>query len=582
MMHSAYQIFGSDHLDPVVHCMAHSPRIWGQRANHSQSTQLVLRTSDDFFPDVRDDRAHHWHLVSNAFNSLLASGLGMISDFDMVMSRHPFSTYHAALRVLSPSPIYITDRVGQHDFATCRMMTAPLKAGGYATVQSSMGAGKVLAGRCLGIDLTKMTNECTSWGLLKIGLPASLGGALMGLWNVRDNSTSLVSFDLITKRDIAEAFGVEGLDRKAEAQETEDLIIYSRKLRTFKLVPDFQLDKHIKQSNYVSQPVYSVSLRQNSFDMLTISRVWRIDGLSGITIATLGLLDPICGLAGLSRAEKRKPSQLESLDHTPVSDSVPRRFTEPRKVTRQASQVPSINTQFAFHGRLRFLFDYIFRDSRSSREARSHLASLLQDFFRSPLRTFVSESVAIVRMTLSITLLVTIKLILNLLPTSIGKSVYHRLSPPSSSKLPDETRESDIEHSPPMSKPPVPCINGDQDIKTAATPIENESPILRFSTPFTSSIGFCLMIEPDLIIKNEKESTRLKSNEIFERARELIIFKVDGIVIESALDFEKQEEDVKSKTLSYLVTLRLEQFAETHLVELGERDWLIEIERKIQ
>lgn len=97
----------------VTSCMS----MFSQALFHSQMDSLrpafPIRTSDDFFPDV--PAAHPWHLWANAHNCLLMQHLNVIPDWDMFQTSHPFATFHAAARCISGGPIYITDKMVEHD-----------------------------------------------------------------------------------------------------------------------------------------------------------------------------------------------------------------------------------------------------------------------------------------------------------------------------------------------------------------------------------------------------------------------------------------------------------------------------------
>ena len=79
----------------------------------------LTRSSDDFFPDI--PASHAAHLRANAFLGLWFGAFNWM-DWDMFESGHPYGPYHAAGRVLSGGPVYVTDRPGTHNVALLRKL----------------------------------------------------------------------------------------------------------------------------------------------------------------------------------------------------------------------------------------------------------------------------------------------------------------------------------------------------------------------------------------------------------------------------------------------------------------------------
>src|SRR5699024_3505069 len=90
-----------------ISCMSTFP----QAIFHSQlpdnKSNIPLRNSDDFFPEV--PASHQWHVFCNAHNALLTRFLNVLPDWDMFQTSHPYASFHAAARCVSGGPIYITD-----------------------------------------------------------------------------------------------------------------------------------------------------------------------------------------------------------------------------------------------------------------------------------------------------------------------------------------------------------------------------------------------------------------------------------------------------------------------------------------
>lgn len=105
----------------TISCMSQFP----QALFHSQMKQsrptLVVRNSDDFFPEIHS--SHTWHVWANAHNSLFTRYLNVLPDWDMFQTKHEYGGFHAAARCVSGGPIYITDVPGKHDMEIIRAMT---------------------------------------------------------------------------------------------------------------------------------------------------------------------------------------------------------------------------------------------------------------------------------------------------------------------------------------------------------------------------------------------------------------------------------------------------------------------------
>ncbi|KAK3048550.1 hypothetical protein LTR09_010044 [Extremus antarcticus] len=106
----------------AISCMSQFP----QALFHSQLPQnkprLLVRNSDDFFPEV--EASHAWHIFCNAHNSVLTQYLNVLPDWDMFQTSHSWASFHAAARCVSGGPIYFTDKPGEHDIKLINQMTA--------------------------------------------------------------------------------------------------------------------------------------------------------------------------------------------------------------------------------------------------------------------------------------------------------------------------------------------------------------------------------------------------------------------------------------------------------------------------
>jgi len=97
------------HTPPIIHCMAHDPKIFYKLPKLYPGTRSFLRASDDHYPD--NPFSHGSHIVSCAFNSLL---LGQVSipDWDMfttALNGDEYVRLHAVSRCVSGGPVYVSD-----------------------------------------------------------------------------------------------------------------------------------------------------------------------------------------------------------------------------------------------------------------------------------------------------------------------------------------------------------------------------------------------------------------------------------------------------------------------------------------
>jgi len=92
----------------AINCMCHTTE-----ALYSFAATSIVRASDDFWP--ADPASHTAHVAVCAFNSAFLAPLAT-PDWDMFHSRHPAARLHAAARVVSGGPVYVSDRPGAHDF----------------------------------------------------------------------------------------------------------------------------------------------------------------------------------------------------------------------------------------------------------------------------------------------------------------------------------------------------------------------------------------------------------------------------------------------------------------------------------
>lgn len=105
----------------AISCMSQTPQILYHSQLPSNRPAILVRNSDDFFPEVPS--SHTWHVWTNAHNALMTQHLNLLPDWDMFQTVHDYSGFHAAARCVSGGPIYITDVPGQHDMNLIKQMT---------------------------------------------------------------------------------------------------------------------------------------------------------------------------------------------------------------------------------------------------------------------------------------------------------------------------------------------------------------------------------------------------------------------------------------------------------------------------
>jgi hypothetical protein len=105
----------------AISCMSQTPQIMFHSQLPNNKPQVLLRNSDDFFPDV--PASHPWHIFCNAHNSIFTQYLNILPDWDMFQTSHDYAAFHGAGRCVSGGPIYITDVPGKHDTNLIAQMT---------------------------------------------------------------------------------------------------------------------------------------------------------------------------------------------------------------------------------------------------------------------------------------------------------------------------------------------------------------------------------------------------------------------------------------------------------------------------
>lgn len=172
---SAWTIAHLRHMSSrAISCMSQTPQLLFNSQLPLNKPRLLVRNSDDFFPEV--EASHPWHIFCNAGNSLLTQHLNVLPDWDMFQTSHTWAGFHAAARCVSGGPIYFTDKPGEHDLKLLKAMTA----------QTPRGKTVILRPHVVGktVDAYQGYKDLS---VLKIGTYvgfAQTGTAILGVFNV--------------------------------------------------------------------------------------------------------------------------------------------------------------------------------------------------------------------------------------------------------------------------------------------------------------------------------------------------------------------------------------------------------------
>jgi raffinose synthase len=92
----------------LINCMSCSSEMF-----YAAQDSSLTRTSTDFWPNI--PASHGQHVYANAVVGLWFGEL-VHPDWDMFQSGHRAGAFHAAARAVSGSPVYVSDKPGEHDF----------------------------------------------------------------------------------------------------------------------------------------------------------------------------------------------------------------------------------------------------------------------------------------------------------------------------------------------------------------------------------------------------------------------------------------------------------------------------------
>jgi raffinose synthase len=172
----------------LINCMSCSSEMFYLARDSS-----LTRTSTDFWPNI--PASHGLHVYTNAMVGLWFGEL-VHPDWDMFQSGHAAGAFHAAARAVSGSPIYVSDKPGQHDFELLRQLV--------------LSDGRALRARDVGVPTPdSLYADPTSEARLFKVFNRNRSGWVIGVFNARhidgDNRIS----GSITPSDVPEATGQE-------------------------------------------------------------------------------------------------------------------------------------------------------------------------------------------------------------------------------------------------------------------------------------------------------------------------------------------------------------------------------------
>jgi hypothetical protein len=254
----------------AISCMSQTPQLIFHSQLPTNKPRILLRNSDDFFPEV--PASHPWHIFCNANNAILNQYLNILPDWDMFQTSHTYGSYHAAARCVSGGPIYITDVPGQHDVELIAQMTG----------NTPRGDTVILRPHTVG----KSTNAYNSYddpALLKISTyvgRAHTGVSILGVFNC-------------TQRSITELIG---LNQFPGAERGTYLI---RSHTTGQITKPTTADKS-EAFAHLELPVQGWEIL-SAFPLQTfeLDRRHSADGPTTISVANLGVLGKMTGAAAI-------------------------------------------------------------------------------------------------------------------------------------------------------------------------------------------------------------------------------------------------------------------------------------------
>ena len=212
----------------IINCMDMTPD-----AYLNFGSAAVARAEDDYYPAYDTAQTYKFvmgkaagHIMQAAFNSLYFSQM-VYPDFDMFESISPNGTFHAIARAINDGPIYITDKINEHNFKVL-----------FPLVYSD---GTILRAS----DPLLPTEDCLfNIPGSKLFKAFSMDGnvGLLGIWNVSNSESGVGSFKPMDVHSIkGKQFGIYEYFRKefmvADRNQTIHFSIDKIPYRLYYIIP---------------------------------------------------------------------------------------------------------------------------------------------------------------------------------------------------------------------------------------------------------------------------------------------------------------------------------------------------------
>jgi raffinose synthase len=225
----------------------------------------LTRTSADFYPAKAE--THGLHLWANAFVALWF-GEFVWPDWDMFHSQHTHAAFHAAGRVVSGGPVYVSDKPGCHDPALLRRLV--LSDG---TVLRADRPG-VIAAESLFADPTRAPAALKVWTTTR-------GGAvgLVGVFNCQAPADGYVAPTIDAPMCPADVPPLPAADH---------YVVYAAAAKTIRVVG--------------REEVVTTTLAPAGWELWSVVPVTRIGDVRIAPLGLITLLTPTAGIVGQSIA----------------------------------------------------------------------------------------------------------------------------------------------------------------------------------------------------------------------------------------------------------------------------------------
>ncbi|ANB12774.1 hypothetical protein AWJ20_1044 [Sugiyamaella lignohabitans] len=300
----------------VIYCMAMVPNIMlrslqKRTVGSKPRPTPVLRNSNDFFPTIL--ASHFWHIYCNLYNTTYTGNLYSIPDFDMFQSKlqaggeEPLATrvtgLHAAARCISGGPIYFTDSPKKHELDLINAFSSPSRFNQRVVLRPSGIAKPVFPYLPFDADEGKTLH----WGYNYSDLyERSRDGKATSIYSILLAAFNLCYDEVTQGLNWTTLLAVVNSGIQKVATKADYLVIRSYKTGKIWLPKDKTAEVSLLSGEWdmitaaplipvPAKPAYG-KLRKDD-DWIDISRD------DSPAIAFFGLLDNICGVAGIHSYE---------------------------------------------------------------------------------------------------------------------------------------------------------------------------------------------------------------------------------------------------------------------------------------